>query len=143
MSKDNADSQRNIKSIDQVLIRSPFGNYLKASKTGELLATSSVNENGCVFSIQKANIPPFPQWVHTRPYISASNLIPEFSRYTNEGPNNRISDRYETSLFNSHEKQEKILIEELLYALLSVEGNFIKKKATEDRERFKYYIDRN
>lgn len=26
---------------------------------------------------------------------------------------------------------------------MSIEGNFIKKKATEDRERYTYYIDRN
>ena len=104
VSKDQVETQRNLKSIDEILLRSPYGNFLKVTSNGELVATSAPNDKACVFSISKASIPPFPQWVHTRPYISAANLIPEFVRYTNDQNNTRISDRYEASMYNDHDK---------------------------------------
>ena len=48
---------------------------------------------------------------------------------------------YSAASFDSPASQEKILVEEMLYALLSVDGQIIRKKPNSTNSIYRYYVD--
>lgn len=70
--------------------------------------------------LHKANVPYLPKWMFTRPNISASTLLPNFEKYTMDSTSNY--DYSKIPGLETAKGQEKLLIEELLYALLSIDG---------------------
>lgn len=97
-----------------------YGNYLRVESDGSVSAGSGVLGDNTGWLLHKANVPYLPKWLYTRPNISASTLLPNFEKYNMDS-----SSGYDYSKINgleSAKKQEKLLIEELLYALLSIDG---------------------
>lgn len=69
LSKKNSISKKVITSVDDILIKSYFGNYLKVIDKG-LAAYSNVIEESCIFNIKKADELVKPNWSITRPFLS-------------------------------------------------------------------------
>ena len=57
LSQINLVSQKSISVVDNVLFKSPFGHYLKATEDG-LIANSSFIEESCIFNLKVDNMMP-------------------------------------------------------------------------------------
>lgn len=102
------------------MITTRHGNYLRCEENGKITSATSVVTESVIWNIPKASVPYIPAWMHTRPYISASHLLPSFESYL-KAPGNAV-DTYKSGMLNTIKNQENVLIEELLYVLLSIDG---------------------
>ena len=69
LSRKNLINKKIITIVDDVLIKSYFGNYLKIKDKG-IAAYSSLIEDSCIFNIKKADELLKPNWSITRPFLS-------------------------------------------------------------------------
>lgn len=75
----NLVSQKAVSVVDNILFKSSFGHYLKATEDG-LIANSSFIEETCIFNIKPNNQMPEENWEITRPYISYLFLSSDCSK---------------------------------------------------------------
>ena len=83
LSKKNLISKKIITIIDDVIIKSYFGNYLKIKEKG-LSAYSSLIEDNCIFNIKKVDKLLKPNWSITRPFLSKVYLTSKCIDYLSD-----------------------------------------------------------
>lgn len=118
--------------MDNVLFKSAFGSFLKATEDG-LIANSSFIEESCVFNLKPSFDMPSENWETERPFVSSlfltSNCFPILSdnqkffaqvNYTGDFQN-----KYN---FDNIKEAEKFIISELIYSLSSQNGQYIVRK---------------
>lgn len=104
----------------------------------------------------KASSPDIPDWLFLRPYINNNYLLPKFENFQNNaisfGNRNLFLFLKNLKNFCEEEKknlgvmnpqmQEYVLIEDILYCMMSIEGTYIKKKADIlDKNKYNYCIE--
>ncbi|KAK1936623.1 Gamma-tubulin complex component 2 [Phytophthora citrophthora] len=90
-----------------------------------------INDTKQVWKVTKSNLPYDPEWNRERPYLTGEALVqPQTKRHhaTDDGDLNLAPvSTYPPSV------QESIIVDDLLYVLLGVEGRYIKLSVTETR----------
>lgn len=102
------------------------------------MADSSIPSDRCQWHFCKARVPFIPNWARIKPYVSASYLTPSLNTVK---PTEDTAKKTRDSRLETTTGQERVLIQELLYVLLSVEGKYIKRKEDPMNNRYFYVID--
>lgn len=107
-----------VKIFDKIALRSCFGTFLmKAGSNVEKDEALGLVKPSQTWNISPSNLPFAPEWLRRRLYMLYKD--PPAS-----------SDQVNIKHFNSHNKeiQEQLILEDLLYAMMGIEGRWIKKK---------------
>lgn len=125
--------KRAVTSYDQIVLKNPFGE-LFVEPNGKVFANGQTTVPESSWKIMKANVPFIPDWLHTRSNLSHNDLVLARSPLTETFSSRSINRRRTVTDENKGlgklpiAAQEKLLMEDLLYALLSIEGNYIKRR---------------
>ncbi|OMJ86157.1 hypothetical protein SteCoe_12356 [Stentor coeruleus] len=129
-------SKRVVTTYDQVTFKTVFGE-LVINQSGGVMANGQATSAESTWKILKANVPFMPDWVYTRVNLNHNDLVLSRSPL---GDNFSLKPSVKRKTFSDENKglgklplaaQEKLLMEDLLYTLLSIEGNYIKRKQTD------------
>lgn len=139
-------SKKKISVIDKVLLKSPFGHFLKSTDEG-LFANTSFIEEACVFSLQHSTLFPVQSWEVLSPFSSSLFLT---SKCLDVLSNNELffhQVNYSGELqkrfkFENLQDAEHFILGELLYALDSHNGQFIVRKFRENGDSY-YEFEHN
>ena len=96
-----------------------------------------------------------PEWLFLRPYINNNYLLPKFENSQNNSSSfaNGMYNKYNIEIFNlkvekknlglmNYQMQEYVLIEDILYCMMSIEGTYIKKKPDIlDKNKYNYCVE--
>lgn len=121
-----------------------MGNYLRLEDGDALRADSSIPSDRCCWHFCDARVPFVPNWARIKPFTSTSYATPSLTpvkqsdELSSESKKKVRDPRLDTTV-----GQEKVLVHELLYALISVEGQYIKRKEDPISSRYFYAIDRD
>jgi gamma-tubulin complex component 2 len=125
--------KRAVSFYDQVVLRTPFGE-LTTDPAGAVTTGGQGAGAESVWKVLKASVPFIPDWVFSRPFLAHNDLVLARSSLGAQGERSPIKRR-----LNAEDKgglgklpaaaQEKLLMEDLLYALISVEGIYIKRRS--------------
>ena len=83
-----------------------------------------------MFKVVKAAIPHLPDWLFKRPNLNHNNITSQYTSFV-EYPNSskrNIADKPQNLGSFPVDIQETFLIEDLLFAMTSIEGVYIKRK---------------
>ena len=83
LSRKNLISKKIITIVDEILIKSYFGNYIKIKDKG-ITAYSTLIEETCIFNIKKADELLKPNWSITRPFLSKAYLTSKCINYLSD-----------------------------------------------------------
>ena len=119
--------------FDDIVLRIPFGSYLMVEENLLMSANGQAINEETTFKLVKANIPFLPDWLMKRPYLNHNNLVSKkfFDKHV---PNyKKKSYEEEPKPIGSFpvEVQETYLIEDLLHAMNSIEGVYIRRQNVE------------
>lgn len=125
-------SKKIIVTTDEALLKSNFGHFLKIDK-GKLAATNNLIADDTTFSIKRADVFNLPNWSILRPYQSnlflTSDCVKLFSQNNQFFTQlNYSGSKLKTNInFSSPKEAERLIIEEVVYSLLSNTGQFIQR----------------
>ena len=135
--------------FDDIALRIPFGSYLMTEENFLMSANGQAINEETTFKIVKANIPFLPDWLMKRPGINHNNLVsrPFFDKHI-PGQKKKVYEESPKPIGNFPvEIQETLLIEDLLHAMNSVEGVYIRRINVEmefdDSTRYVYRVEPN
>jgi hypothetical protein len=140
-------SRKSVLVTDTIILKSRYisfkislGNFLRIEDNDGLRADSSIPSDRCFWHLCKAKVPFIPNWARINPYLSSSYLTPSLN------PNRMLEENSEKKKtrdprLETTASQEKVIIHELLYVLLSIEGKYIKRKEDPMNNRYFYVID--
>ena len=139
-----SNSKRAVSTFDSVILKTPFGE-LTVDASGAVSANGQTMTAERTWKLIKANVPFMPDWVFTRPNLNHNDLIlarcpdayalkPAIKRRT---LNDEAKGLGKLPLL----AQEKLLMEDLLYAMISVEGNYIKRRTSDLLYAVEPYLD--
>ena len=81
-----------------------------------------------MFKIVKANVPDLPDWLFKRPHLNHNNITKEYMPFLTESVQRQEQPKVKKLDAHPVDIQETFLIEDLLYAMTSIEGVYIKRK---------------
>jgi len=85
--------------------------------------------HACIFKVVKAAIPHLPDWLFKRPHLNHNSITTQYASFVEYPPSSRRVEERPQNLGNFPvDIQETFLIEDLLYAMTSIEGVYIKRK---------------
>ena len=147
LNKNNIISKKAIGITDKIILKSPFGNYLKISKEG-LIANSSLIEDSAVFYFKKAEKMPISNWMIERPFqsnlflnLKCLDLFSENELFFSQVGFN--GDSSNMMKFDNIYEAEQFILGEVIYSLLSQDGKFIKRKFDNKNGDSYYFFDSN
>ena len=127
----NASNRDKVTSFNDICLRSPFSHYLSVEQDQENLITANGLEitQATMFNVVKANIPHLPDWLFKRPNLNHNNITQQYENFVEYPASYRrsIEDRPKTLGSFPVDIQETFLIEDLLFAMTSIEGVYIKR----------------
>lgn len=85
-----------------------------------------------MFKVIKASIPHLPDWLFKRPHLNHNNITSQYSSFLDTNSisvKKTIEERAKNLGSFPVDIQETFLIEDLLYAMTSIEGVYIKRKS--------------
>ena len=128
----NPKSVRQVCSYDNICFKSQFGKYLISDLNFRVTASGPNISQITSWGLSKAHLPYMPKWTYLRPFISNNYLTPGFERISGNiqvGQFKLKSRGDETKKLGlmTTDQQELYLLEDLLYVLMSINGNYIKR----------------
>lgn len=82
-----------------------------------------------MFKVVKAAIPHLPDWLFKRPHLNHNNITTQYAGFVEYAPSSRrVEERPQNLGSFPIDIQETFLIEDLLFAMTSIEGVYIKRK---------------
>lgn len=130
--------------FDDIALRIPFGSYLMVEQDGLMSANGQAINEETKFKLVKANIPFLPDWLMKRPNMNHNNLVSRKFFDTHVPTHKKKTYEEEPKQLGSFpvEIQETLLIEDLLHAMNSIEGVYIRRRSDEgefgDSNRYVY-----
>jgi hypothetical protein len=143
INRNNLISKKIIVTTNEVLLKSAFGNYLKAEGT-ELTTNSTLIEDKTTFFFQKSEVLPMPTWAILRPYQSDLYLSSQCADIFEDNETFFAQLRHSGTKLNAPIKFEspaaaqRHVLEETLYCLLSGDGQFIQRRFNQNHSS--YYV---
>lgn len=125
-------SKKIVVTTDEVLFKSNFGHFLKVDKSN-VLANNNLIADDTAFSVKRAEVFNLPNWSILRPYQSnlffTSDCVKLFSQNNQFFSQlNYSGNKLKSNInFNSPQEAEKLIIEEVVYSLMSNTGQFIQR----------------
>jgi hypothetical protein len=125
-------SRRSVTCYDEIILKSAFGD-LFADPDADVFANATEMSPECTWKVMRANTPFIPDWVFTRPHLDKNDLVLGRNMMTDSHSKMPVRRRNypdeSKSLGNlPFHTQETLLIEDLLFCLVSIEGTYIKRK---------------
>ena len=125
----NASSRDKVTSFNEICLKSPFAHYLAVEEEQDNLISANGLEisNATLFNIVKAGIPHLPDWLFKRPHMNHNNITQQYEKFLEYPQAGRrpIFDRPKNLGSFPVDIQETFLIEDLLFAMTSIEGVYI------------------
>jgi len=121
--------------FDEVCLKSPFGHYCAMELSGIISVSGPKIQENTIFKFLKANIPYLPDWLIKRPYINHNIITTQYKQIVEPSSQPKLG--MPKVLYQEQPKQlgafpvdiqECFLIEDLLYAMSSIDGVYIKRK---------------
>jgi hypothetical protein len=130
---------------DEIVLRSTFGSYLNYNKDdASLSSTAMMIADEVIWKMVKTDIPFLPDWLNRRKYLNynyasylfnfektyeatSSSVQTNNFNYTNRKVRINQQEDRPTMLIIGLDKQEKLLLEDLLLNMLGLEGIYIKR----------------
>ena len=121
--------------FNDICLKSPFGHYFQVEADRDDLISADGPEvsQASMFKVVKAAIPHLPDWLFKRPHLNHNDITTAYAGFIEYPPNSAA--RREQQYVNtknlgsfSIDIQETFLIEDLLFAMTSIEGVYIKRK---------------
>lgn len=148
LSANNSGIRRPLTCFDDVVLKTPFGE-LVVEATGIVFANGQGSSADSTWKLMRANVPFMPDWVFTRGNLVNNDLVLNRSPYI-ELAGRQLAYRRKTypeegkNLVNFPiTSQEQLLLEDILFALHSIEGTYIKRKQedSEDLKTFNFAVE--
>ena len=114
--------------FDDIVLKSPFGEFFQVQQNDVIGANGKEANENCIFKIVKAGIPFLPDWLFKRPYLNHNNITYQYQGLLNQTGKRQAEERPKPLGSFPIDIQETFLIEDLLYAMSSIEGQYIKRK---------------
>jgi len=117
--------------FNDICLKSPFGHYFQVEAQQDDLISADGPEvsPACMFKVVKAAIPHLPDWLFKRPHLNHNNITTQYAGFVEYPPSTRrVEDRPQNLGSFPIDIQETFLIEDLLYAMTSIEGVYVKRK---------------
>ncbi|KAM3146816.1 hypothetical protein pb186bvf_000970 [Paramecium bursaria] len=117
-------TKKQLNTMDDVVFKFNDTNFM-ICELNYLVSWSGPNiSQDSTWKVQKANCPPLPDWYYQRPNISLSYLQQQ------EPVQLFLTKKEERKPIGSHSSQIQsiYIIEDILYAMMGIEGNYIKKR---------------
>ena len=117
--------------FNDICLKSPFGHFFQVEAQQEDLISANGPEvsNSCIFKVVKAAIPHLPDWLFKRPHLNHNNITSQYAGFVEYPQSSRRVEERPQNLGNFPvDIQETFLIEDLLFAMTSIEGVYIKRK---------------
>lgn len=118
--------------FNDICLKSPFAHFFTVEQEQEDLISANGLEisEGCMFNVVKAAIPHLPDWLFKRPHLNHNNITAQYAGFLVYPKSGRrpIDDRPKNLGSFPVDIQETFLIEDLLFAMTSIEGVYIKRK---------------
>jgi hypothetical protein len=142
---------------DEIILRSTFGTYLSFSNDYAINNTALIISEETMWKVIKTDIPYIPDWLTKRKYLNYNYVSYQYNlekSYENTysssilKKNKQANNDDKLSLLTlSLDKQEKILLEDLLLNMIGLDGNYIKrnmkKPITNDKDEANSYKNIN
>lgn len=120
--------------LNDVCLKSPFGNFLQVLPSDVLCANGLELKEDCTFKLVRSKIPFLPDWVYKRPYLNFNQITAQYQPYIETHSQYRrqrqdalqVEQPQHLGAF-SPDIQETFLIEDLLFAMTSIEGTYIRR----------------
>ena len=126
----NVTNRNIVTPFDDICLKSPFGQYFHVQQNDVVGANGQEITENCMFKIVKAGIPYLPDWLFKRPNLNHNNITGPYQGFIQQHPQQRrvIEERPKNLGSFPTDIQEAFLIEDLLFAMSSIEGVYIKRK---------------
>lgn len=130
----NISNRGPVTQFDDISLRIPFGSYLMTEDNLLMSANGQAINEETTFKLVKANIPFLPDWLMKRPCINHNNLVsrPFFDRHVPATKRKTYEEEPKPIGSFPIEIQETLLIEDLLHAMNSIEGVYIRRLNVEN-----------
>ena len=128
-----SNSKDKVTPFNDVCLRSPYSNFFQVEDVGgeELISANGPEiTEACMFKVIKAGIPHLPDWLFKRPHLNYNNITACYAGFldTNQMQIRKLEERPKNLGAFPVDIQETFLIEDLLFAMTSIEGVYIKRK---------------
>ena len=123
--------------FNDICLKSPFGHYFQVEAQQDDLISAEGPEvsQASMFKVVKAAIPHLPDWLFKRPHLNHNNITMQYQGFVdNTTQNRRVEERPQNLGSFPVDIQETFLIEDLLFAMTSIEGVYIKRKAADQMQ---------
>jgi gamma-tubulin complex component 2 len=128
---------------DEIVLRSNFGSYLNCNNDSSLTCSAMIIGDEVIWKLIKIDIPYIPDWKNKRKYLNYNYVSYHFHleksyetpgsssstnfNYTNRKTKPNPPEDRSTMLTLGLDKQEKLLLDDLLLNMLGMEGIYIKR----------------
>ena len=128
----NASNRDKVTSFSDICLKNPFAHYITVEQDQEDLISANGLEitQAAMFNVVKAAIPHLPDWLFKRPHLNHNNITQQYQNFLEYPQSTRRHQEDRPKTLNSFpvDIQETFLIEDLLFAMTSIEGVYIKRK---------------
>lgn len=147
----NQANRRSVFPFDDIALQTSGQKFLCVDRDGVLRSDSITIDEESTWKLMDVNVPSVPDWVYLRPFTSLSYLNPQFQQLASDKlptskllPSAPIAGRLSNSNAkplgaHTSQEQEYLIIEDLLYCMMSIEGTYIKRQAGAlDKSQYEY-----
>lgn len=112
-----------------ICLKSPFTHYfqVEANENDKISANGQEINEATMFKVVKAGIPHLPDWLFKRPHLNHNALTKQFLALSDGLPSVKQTEKPKPLGSYPLEVQETFLLEDLLMAMTSIEGVYIKR----------------
>jgi len=115
----------------KIAIKSTFGHFIKIESDSKVSLFGQAISDDSTFRMIKSSVPLLPDWLFKRPHLSKDPMLLYQPKNPSTGQLKRKPlsiDLPKTLGSVSLELQEQYLLQDLLYVLIGVDGNYIRRK---------------
>jgi gamma-tubulin complex component 2 len=143
-------SRRSVFPFDDVVLKTTGHKFLCVDADGLLKADSISIDEDSTWKVMDVLTPPVPEWVYLRPFTSLNYLNPQFQQMAGDklavsrsfpavSTTPKLSSGEKPLGAHTTQEQEYLIIEDLLYCMMSIEGTYIKRQLLlPDKTQFEY-----
>ena len=118
--------------FNDICLKSPFGHFFQVEVNHEDLISANGPDvsDACMFKVVKADIPHLPDWLFKRPHLNHNSITQQYAGFIEYPSSSKqgLNERSQNLGSFPVDIQETFLIEDLLFAMTSIEGVYIKRK---------------
>jgi gamma-tubulin complex component 2 len=118
--------------MQKVAIKSSFGHFIKVEADGKVSLFGQPISDDSTFRLIKAHVPLLPDWLFQRPHLSRDPLLLYQPKSQPSGQQLKrrplLGDLPKTLGQVAVDMQEQLLLQDLLYVMMGIDGTYIRRK---------------